>query len=1233
MNKILSVFIIFLLVLVPFTLPTSAAGEIGVTTLNYNQHRDVVTSYSNETDEGFFVFASYQDNSLVSCKFVPAIFNNQECTVEFPNIEFGSQTKVFLWKGDPYYSPLCAGLELKGTKEAHSVVSNIYPWGVFDREEQTKLIGANYSEVSFDTTNQKTGEGCLKLDMHAPSNDVFFSAPLVAGETYDISFDYKKDIENTNDVAKIFLRHHNQEAGVYTFIDESTDIPTTEWKTYTTTWTYTGDNNLTDYDNGCFYLRYGTKTNDQTQEGTIYIDNFSVKPHGDVFYDYTLLEDKLVWETNAQLIEPAKENAPIMYSVYVDSETGSDENDGSAQAPFKTIYAARDYVRTINGNMTGDIKVYIRGEHYLPETFQLTNEDSGTNGYKIEYTSWDKNDKATLSMGKDYTGFALYDETKNIYRVKVSDIEIDEATAPKINIDAANTSDGKVYAIPGNEYAGGLTDKGNNKSWIQTNVQLTYNLPENMEAGNYALSFDYLSAYPSSSTSMNHPYLQIFVDGTAITDIFELERTAKDWNNGITYAKTYDSYTDDEVLIPITADSEKVTIQVHNTSSLTTAGVASPVPSGFAVKTENSFTLTMKEGIGETTRQAYFNGNRGIRSRTVSGFDVSKVTTDTQNGVAGNPWLFDGNSYYHEIENEALLTNCQYPTEVEMRYVQKWTDFRAQITDISTADGKTKVSLHKNLNSYIKYNIDNQWPNATNDRYPIYFENAYEFLDAKGEWYLNPHDGYLYYIPRDGEDMDSMVLTIPKGEKMITINGASSARPVSHITFSDLNLTETAWNWPTYNGGHFGSQNYVSDWNLTGERKEIMPEGAIEVNNAWYVNFENNDISKIGAIRAINMPSSIHHCDIIGNEFYDLAGGAVSIGTVGGSNSAKITVKTEEWEENNTVNNNYIHDVALDYMASAAITLGIVRKTTVNHNEIVNIPYSAVHVGWGWGGTIAKGTDMYDIEVGYNRIEEYLNDRLYDGGGTYAVGCQSHEFAAENHSRMIGNYYIGLRNAYSPIYLDRGTRYWDCTDNVIDQSDVVVQEKNFDDVYYYNEQIKTENRVEQYGFLWGLSSNNVDTVNNIFKRNYSKNANVVSAFTRLNEDGDTNMIDNAIFFGYDGDYTEWSDEAKNIMTNAGIEEEYRDNFDFGGAKYFVVRQKEYKMTTGANAKIDMKVKGRNETEFPVSDYDMNFYTDSDIISITSDGIITANQAGEAWVMVTAEVNGKTQVKQLHVIVS
>jgi hypothetical protein len=81
-----------------------------------------------------------------------------------------------------------------------------------------------------------------------------------------------------------------------------------------------------------------------------------------------------------------KPQAQVCYYV---SPSGSDANDGTAAAPFQTITKARDAVRTVNTNMTGDIYVYLRGGDYRitsPITFEV--KDSGTGNHRIYYQAY-----------------------------------------------------------------------------------------------------------------------------------------------------------------------------------------------------------------------------------------------------------------------------------------------------------------------------------------------------------------------------------------------------------------------------------------------------------------------------------------------------------------------------------------------------------------------------------------------------------------------------------------------------------------------------------------------------------------------------------------------------------------------------------------------------------------------------------------------------------------------------
>ena len=92
---------------------------------------------------------------------------------------------------------------------------------------------------------------------------------------------------------------------------------------------------------------------------------------------------------------------------YVSTAGDDSTGDGSIAAPWRTVAAARDAIRTsgANGNMQDEIVVYVRGGRYdLTQTLSFTPADSGTNGHYITYQSY-PDEKATISGGKRITGW------------------------------------------------------------------------------------------------------------------------------------------------------------------------------------------------------------------------------------------------------------------------------------------------------------------------------------------------------------------------------------------------------------------------------------------------------------------------------------------------------------------------------------------------------------------------------------------------------------------------------------------------------------------------------------------------------------------------------------------------------------------------------------------------------------------------------------------------------------
>ncbi len=77
----------------------------------------------------------------------------------------------------------------------------------------------------------------------------------------------------------------------------------------------------------------------------------------------------------------------VMKTLYV-SPAGDDANPGTQERPLATIGGARDAVRGVNRNMTGDIVVILAGGTYsIAEPIVFDHRDSGTGGHKIVYRS------------------------------------------------------------------------------------------------------------------------------------------------------------------------------------------------------------------------------------------------------------------------------------------------------------------------------------------------------------------------------------------------------------------------------------------------------------------------------------------------------------------------------------------------------------------------------------------------------------------------------------------------------------------------------------------------------------------------------------------------------------------------------------------------------------------------------------------------------------------------------
>ena len=97
-------------------------------------------------------------------------------------------------------------------------------------------------------------------------------------------------------------------------------------------------------------------------------------------------------------------------AVFFVAPDGSDNGDGSIESPFATLDKARDEVRKINGSMTGDIVVYLRGGDYrITEPVEFDTRDSGTGGFTIRYEAYG-DEEPVINGAQKVTGWTKFND-------------------------------------------------------------------------------------------------------------------------------------------------------------------------------------------------------------------------------------------------------------------------------------------------------------------------------------------------------------------------------------------------------------------------------------------------------------------------------------------------------------------------------------------------------------------------------------------------------------------------------------------------------------------------------------------------------------------------------------------------------------------------------------------------------------------------------------------------------
>jgi hypothetical protein len=285
-----------------------------------------------------------------------------------------------------------------------------------------------------------------------------------------------------------------------------------------------------------------------------------------------------------------------------------------------------------------------------------------------------------------------------------------------------------------------------------------------------------------------------------------------------------------------------------------------------------------------------------------------------------------------------------------------------------------------------------------------YVEHIRAALDAPGEWYVDRTAGQLLYYPMPGEDLRTAVVVAPRLVRLMELRGeAAPGLPVSNVTF--LGLAFMYEDYVLEPGGHSDPQAVVR------APAAIMVDGAVDCR------FENCEIARVGDY-AISLQKACKRTRIVHCRVHDTGTGGIRIGTPNDLGSDLLTSSA------NIVDNNHIYDTGHVYPGGVGLLVLQSFGNQLTHNEIHDIRYSGISIGWTWGDEFSRCRDNL---VEHNHVHHVMNGWLDDGGAIYTLGNSPGSVIRNNLFHDVWPYkHIGWG-----IYLDATTNRYLVENNIV----------------------------------------------------------------------------------------------------------------------------------------------------------------------------------------------------------
>jgi hypothetical protein len=438
----------------------------------------------------------------------------------------------------------------------------------------------------------------------------------------------------------------------------------------------------------------------------------------------------------------------------------------------------------------------------------------------------------------------------------------------------------------------------------------------------------------------------------------------------------------------------------------------------------------------DQTRQLYVNGVRAQRAHGT--VPVTLTATDTgytASAAALSTWRDPSDIEFVYTAGEAMWNLQRYG-------LGQWTEPRCSVASVSGTTITMDQPCWDNSTRRVEFpDIPGRTVNMvgpgdlTDGRLPAYAENAFELLDQPGEWYLDRARHTVYYKPRAGEDLRHADVEMPAVEKLIDANG------LHDVAFRGLQFSYATWLTPSSPEGFSEIQAGYTITGKTGYATQGLCQfvaggtcpyaswtkepGNVSV-TGQRVEFSDNVFAHLGAA-GLEFGTGTKDSAVRGSVFTDISGNGVEVGGVDQPQADDAGTT-----RGNTVEDNHLYGLPREYHGGVAIINGYSQHDTITHNQIDDVAYSAISMGWGgWPDKISKPATpnlSHDNKVSDNLIFNYMQ-LLDDGGGIYTQGLTGTSLA--DGEKVTGNVIHDQWGLGKNVYTDNGCTYETIDGNVL----------------------------------------------------------------------------------------------------------------------------------------------------------------------------------------------------------